>query len=151
MTASLKETDSKVQADAEVTAAARDAAMIVTAYRVYVLEVPKVHLLIGLDDVTAVADTLQQLVTEAQQSLDALQAAGVDTGAARRKLTDVLPRIESLRNNAQAQSNALIGLEAKGYPGNKSTLQSARNSLDTARSSVKSIRSDLKDEASLVH
>jgi hypothetical protein len=141
---SLKATDAKVQAASDVATASRDAAAIVTDHRIYVLEVPKVHLLIALDDVTTAADRLQQLVANTQQGLDALQAAGVDTASGRQKLAAAQSKIDALRSSAQAQSSAVIALDPKGYPGNKPTVQAARTSLNSARDVVKSIRSDLK-------
>jgi hypothetical protein len=147
---SLRSTNDKVQADTDVVSAARDAATIVTDHRVYVLEVPKVHLSIASDDVVAMADKLDLLSSSAQQGFDALQAAGTDTTAARQKIVGIQPKIDALRNSAQAQSNAVLALDATGYPGNKATLQDARNSLNAAKDTVKSIRAEVKSASALV-
>ena len=132
-----------IQADTTAKQARSDALTIVTGYRVYVLEGPKVHLVIAADTEGGVESELQSVMPAIQTAINdstAPPAQRADAQAAFNDCTSHLAQAVSATSNI---SSSVIGLEPSGYPGNKSTLTSARASAQTARQDLEECRHDL--------
>src|SRR5487761_1498384 len=113
-----------IQADTTAKQARSDALTIVTGYRVYVLEGPKVH--------PAIQTAIDKSTAPPDKRADA-QAA----------FNDITSHLAQAVNASSSIASSVIGLEPSGYPSNKSTLTSARGSAETARQDLEQCRHDL--------
>jgi len=126
----------RIDTDTTYAALVSDARSIVTAYRVYVLVVPQVHLAAAADTIvdvsaklTTIESHLQSVVSSRPNLPDLLADAEARTAAAR---TTALP-----------VPGEVLALTPSGYPGTQTTLHQARSSVATARDDLTTARRDL--------
>jgi len=137
----LRALDAKIQSDQTVAAVRADQATIVTGYRVYVLMVPKTHIVIAADRITSIAGQLTKL----QAKLEAVAnkaTPGSGTDAAKAALADMTKQIEKATDAVSGIASSVLPLTAGGYPGNRSVLLSARSDLVRARTALRAARGD---------
>jgi len=139
-TRGLTALDAKIQADTDVDTLKADVKSIVTDYRVYLLTVPKVHLVIGADTELAAAEKLDQVAVRLQAKIDAARAAGKDVSAAQGHLDAMKAKVAEVRSAASGVADAVLPLVPQEYPANKPTLEAGQASLKTGRAAVQSAR-----------
>lgn len=132
-----------IQADTTAKQARSDALTIVTGYRVYVLEGPKVHLVIAADTEGAAETKLQSVMPAIQTAIDKSTAPPDKRADAQAAFNDITSHLAQAVNASSSIASSVIGLEPSGYPSNKSTLTSARGSAETARQDLEQCRHDL--------
>jgi hypothetical protein len=132
--------DAKIQADTDPETLRADVKSIVTDYRVYLLTVPKVHLVICADTEIAVADRLDDVATRLQQRIDAAAAAGKDVATAQGHLDEMKAKVAGARAAASGVPDQVLPLVPQDYPDNKPTLDAARASLATGRAALRDAR-----------
>lgn len=128
-----------------------DVQSIVTAYRVYVLVDPKIHLTIAADREAMIAQlltTVDQTLTAKVNALPPTQPGVADAKAA---LADLGPKVADALSKAGQVPGNVASLSPSGYPANASvlksnltTVQQVRTELGQARADVERIRSDIK-------
>lgn len=133
-----------IQSDTSVTQAHSDAMLIVTDYRVYLLEAPKVHLVIVADTEDSLESTLEGWLPKVQTAINNSGASAAEKAAAQTALNDCTTSLAAAETASSGVSGEVIDLQPTGYPGNKPTLVSARGSVKTARTDLGDCRSDLK-------
>ena len=139
-TRGLTALDAKIQADTDLETLKADVKSIVTDYRVYLLTVPKTHLVIGADTELAAAAKLDQVAARLQTKIDAAAAAGKDVTAAQGHLDAMKAKVGEVRAAASGVPDSVLPLVPQDYPGNKPALEAAQTSLKTGRSSLQSAR-----------
>ena len=139
-TRGLTALDAKIQADTDLETLKADVKSIVTDYRVYLLTVPKTHLVIGADTELAAAAKLDQVAARLQTKIDAAAAAGKDVTAAQSHLDAMKAKVGEVRAAASGVPDSVLPLVPQDYPGNKPALEAAQTSLKTGRSSLQSAR-----------
>ncbi len=112
----------KIQNDTDAQTLTTDKQSIVKSYRVYALFMPKIRIIAHADRILEVANEMKAKTTS----------------------TDALSKIADAQTQAQNAINAVSPLTPDGYPGNKTTLDSARGMLRTALADLKTARQSMK-------
>jgi len=134
----------KIDADGDAATLRSDCHKIVTDYRIYVLVAPKVRLVIAADRVAAIAARFDQLAPKVQSRIDAAKARGQDVTALQSALDDAKAKVADARSKTAGLADQVLALDPGGYPGNRSTLQSARQAMFAARQELLAARNDLR-------
>jgi hypothetical protein len=135
--------DATIQSDTTLAQAHADCERIVTGFRVYVLEDPKIHEVIAADGVGQVNASLQTLIPELQSLINASTVPPADKAAAQHELNDLVSKIDASRTSISGVTGSVINLTPAGWPGNQVDLQSARQNIKTARTDLSGARADV--------
>lgn len=122
----LNNLKTEIQAETDPTALQTEKTSIIQSYRVYALFVPQVEIIAQADKIMDISDAMSGKTTD----------------------TTLLGKISDAKNQAQNAINSVLPLTPDGYPGNRSTLISARDMLKTARTELNSVYSTLKAKSS---
>jgi hypothetical protein len=142
-TQGLTALDQTIQADTTVSKAHADCELIVSDYRVYVLETPKIHEVIAADGVSGVNASLTTLIPELQALINNASVPATVKGEAQTLLDDVISKVNASRTSLSGVTHSVINLAPAGWPGNKVDLQSAHNDIITARADLTGARADV--------
>ena len=117
---------------------------IVTGYRIYVLETPKVHLTMAADREGSVTTSLQGIGTKLQAAVTAAQGKGQDVGNAPALLADFNTKVADAGSKASGASTQVLPLTPAQYNAGSAlpVLESARDALVQGRSDLIAARSD---------
>jgi hypothetical protein len=129
---SLNALETKINADTDLPTLRTDVQSIVSAYRIFALYMPQVNIMSNADRALAIVAELNQLETLLQSR-----------GGSATLLADMTAKVSDATTQAQNAINAVVPLVPSGYPGNKSTLESARTMLVTVRTDLKAALSDV--------
>ena len=141
-TSGLQALDTKIQGDTDATTLRTDLESIVTAYRIYVLVAPQVHLVVASDRVAALIDLGNSIASKIQAKIDAAKGNGKDVKAAQAALDDMKKQLADAAAAIGGVAASVIALTPSGYPGNRTTLLSARSSILSARAHLATARAD---------
>jgi hypothetical protein len=141
----LSALDQTIQADTSFAQAHADCERIVTGYRVYVLEDPKIHEVIAADGVSKVDGALQTLTPELQSLINNSTVSAADKAAAQRSLNDLIGKVSASETSISGVTSLVINLTPAGWPGNQVDLQSARKNITTARTDLDGARADVNN------
>jgi hypothetical protein len=133
-----------IDADTTVAKALADTGTIVTGYRVFLLEQPKVHLVIAADTETTVKSNLQSKLSSIQTAINDSSASDAQTAAAQTAFNDCTTQLAAAQSASSGIVSEVIYLLPSGYPGNQPTLVSARDQAQTARSDLGKCKTDLQ-------
>ena len=140
--ASLTDPRAKIQADTDLATLKTDIKSIVDSYRIFALFMPKVHIFVVAEVELNYADRLSELAIKLQTRIEEAKNSGQDVASLQTLLTEMQSKISEAKIQAQKVIDTVIGLTPDGYPGNKTTLESAREMLQTARQSLQQARND---------
>jgi hypothetical protein len=132
-----------IQTDTTVAQAHADCELIVTNYRVYLLEDPKIHEVIAADGVGKVDITFQTLIPELQTLINNSSVSATVKAQAQSDLNDVTSKVDASHTSISGVTASVINLVPSGYPGNKVDLQSAHQNIKTARADLAGARTDV--------
>jgi hypothetical protein len=135
--------DATIQSDTTLAQAHADCERIVTGFRVYVLEDPKIHEVIAADGVSRVNGSLQTLIPELQSLINASTVPPADRAAAQHELNDLTSKVNASQTSISGVTASVINLAPAGWPGNQVDLQSARQNIKTARTDLVGARADV--------
>lgn len=136
--------DARIQADTTLAAAHADCAQIVTGYRVYVLEEPTMHGVIGADAVTAADGSFRNLAGLLAADINAAALPPAVRQAAQEALGDLYARVSASEAAIGGASASLLPLTPAGYPTPDVTvLEAAQRSIHTARTDLDGARHDV--------
>jgi hypothetical protein len=138
----LQSLDTKIQGDTDGTTLHNDLRSIVTAYRIYVLVAPQVHLVVASDRVAAFVTLGNSIANKIQAKIDAAKAAGKDVKKAQDALDEMKKQLADAASAVAGVAAKVIALTPSGYPANRSTLLDARSSILTARAHLVTARTD---------
>jgi hypothetical protein len=138
----LQSLDTKIQGDTDGTTLHNDLQSIVTAYRIYVLVAPQVHLVVASDRVAAFVTLGNSIANKIQAKIDAAKAAGKDVKKAQDALDEMKKQLADAASAVAGVAAKVIALTPSGYPANRSTLLDARSSILTARAHLVTARTD---------
>lgn len=128
--------DRTIQSDTTYQQAVADCKTIVTGYRVYVLEDPKIHEVIAADGVTKVNETFATLIPELQSLIDNSSVSATVRAQAQADLNDLTSKVNASRTSISGVSASVINLTPAGWPGNEVDLKSAAQNIKTARADL---------------
>jgi 3D (Asp-Asp-Asp) domain-containing protein len=132
-----------IQGDTTVAQARADAQTIVTGYRVYLLEEPKVHLVIAADTEGAVESRISSVLPALQTAINDSTASAANKAKAQTAFNDCSSQLAAAQSASSGIASEVIDLLPSGYPGNQPTLVSARQSAKTARQDLGTCRTDI--------
>jgi hypothetical protein len=142
---SLTELRTKIETETDETVIRTDAKSIVNSYRIYALFMPKIMTLTAAEGMLNLSDRMisfqQQLLTLVSEKA----GTGEDVSALEQLLTDAQESITEAQEQAQSAIDAVSPLEPNGYPGNKTVIQTARQSLRNGRLSLVSAKDSLRE------
>ena len=121
-----------------------DTETIVTGYRVFLLEQPKVHLVIAADTESTIEANLQSKLPTIQTAINNSNASAAKKAAAQTAFNDCTTQLAAAQSASSGIDSDVINLLPSGYPGNQPTLVTARNSVQTARSDLEKCKTDIE-------
>jgi hypothetical protein len=142
-TSGLEALNAEIQAETVPAEALESYKQIFTHFRIYWLETPKTHVVVGCDRVTGGAAKLTALEAKIQARADEAKAAGKDVSDAQAALDTMLSEIASATGAANQADDAVIVLKAD--KGDRSVLDANKAALDGARQQLRAAMADLKD------
>jgi hypothetical protein len=133
---SLKSLEAKIQADTDLATLRADIKSIVDSYRIFLLFIPKIHLLAASDRMINIADELSSLSVKLQSKIQSAKAAGKDVTSLEELLDDITSKLADAKSLASNVQLTIIPLSPDGYPGNRSTLLAGRDMLRTGHNDL---------------
>ncbi|MDE2590691.1 MAG: hypothetical protein KGL95_13615 [Patescibacteria group bacterium] len=134
----------KIDADTDLTTLRTDVQSIIKSYRVYALFLPQVNILAAADRALYVVDMFNALYTKLSQRIQQAQAAGNNVTTLTATLADMQTNITNAQTTAQQIITTVTPLTPDGYPGNRTTLQSARSMFKQVYTYFVAARKDAK-------
>lgn len=134
----------KIDADTDLQTARSDAKTIVTSYRIYMVLVPKIRLLITIDNLSALDTTLQGLTPKLQDLINNLKSQGKDVTSLQSSLDDINSRLTSISNTLSADKSKVEAVSVSDYATAHSSFVAVRQDLaQNIRASFAQIRHDI--------
>ncbi len=137
--------DQTIQGDTTWAQAHAGCMLIVTDYRVYVLENPKIHEVIAADGIIKVDGTFETLIPELQALINNSSVSATVKAQAQADLNDLTGKVNASHTSISGVSASVINLDPTGWPGNQVELKSAAQNIKTARTDLTGARSDVND------
>jgi hypothetical protein len=132
----------KIDADTDIATLRTDVQSIIQSYRIFALYLPQVNIMSNADRILALVDEMNAISTKLQTRIDAVKTAGKDTMSMQTLMTDRASKLTDAATQANNAIAAVVPLTPAGYPGNRTTLTSARNMLQTARQDLVAAEKD---------
>lgn len=132
----------KLDADTTLSAGRTDVQSIVTEYRVYLLMLPKVHLVAATDHLSNALNNLSLLSGNLQTAITAQKDKGKDVTAMQTSLTDMQAKTSAAGSILSGLADKLLALTPSDYNTNHTVLMQYRASLGTAQADLKAARAD---------
>jgi hypothetical protein len=139
----LEALNAQIQAETVPAEAVESYKQIFTHFRIYWLETPKTHVVLGCDRVVGGAAKLTALEAKIQARVDEAKAAGKDVGDAQVALDTMVSEIASATAAANQADDAVIVLKAD--KGDRAVLDANKAALTAARQKLRAAMADLKD------
>ncbi|HEX8932178.1 MAG TPA: hypothetical protein VF810_03430 [Patescibacteria group bacterium] len=140
----LNTLQTKISADTDIATLRADVKSIVDAYRVYALFMPQLNIIAAGDRILTIADDMTTHASTLEAKINAQQAKGQNVADLLTLLSDMKAKIADAKTQAQAAIDAVTPLTPAGFPGNKATLQGARQMLTTAIHDLNTARQDAR-------
>ena len=137
----------KIAADTDRPTLVADCKSIVEHYRVYLLMIPKAHLMIASDAASAIGQKLTDLATRLQADIDRAKSAGKDTADAQRDLDNLKAAISAGTGAAgpvDGLLNFTLPLNPSEYPADQQNVKTARTDMGTAHTNFVQAGKDAK-------
>ncbi len=141
--AGLTALDKTIQGETSYHQAWTDCQTIVTGYRVYVLEDPKIHEVIAADGVTKVGTTFATLIPELQSLINNSAVSATAKAQAQTDLSDLTSKVDASHTSISGVAASVIDLSPAGWPGNQVELKSAQQNIKTAHSDLDGAAADV--------
>ncbi len=139
----LEALNAEIQAESVPAEAAAALKQIFTHFRIYWLETPKTHVVLGCDRITGGGAKLTELAAKIQARADEAKAGGKDVAAAQAALDTMVSEIASATAAANHADDTAIALEAD--KGDRAVLDANNAALTSARQKLRAAMADLKD------
>jgi hypothetical protein len=139
-----------IQGDTTYAKVFADCGLIVTDYRVYVMEDPKIHEVIAADGIGKVDSAFTTLIPELQNLINASTASAGDKTAAQNDLNNLTSKVNGSHAAIAGVTASVINLVPSGWPGNQADLKSARHNIATASTDLSGARTDVSNILTLL-
>ncbi len=137
----------KIAADTDRATLVTDCKNIVEHYRVYLLMIPKAHLMIASDAASVIGQKLTDLATKLQADIDRAKSAGKDTADAQRDLANLKAAISAGTGAAgpvDGLLNFALPLNPSEYPADQQNVKTARTDMGTTHTNFVQAGKDAK-------
>ncbi len=132
----LTDLKTKIQADTDIDTLRSDLKSIISSYRIYALFIPKIHILTASEGLLSVTERLTNAYTALKGRVDSAKVAGDDTASMETALSLMQTKIAEATTQINTAITTVSSLSPEGYPGNTSSLKSARESLRSGRKAL---------------
>lgn len=136
----LETLQTEIEADTTIEDLRTDVKAIKDSHRVYALYIPKMHIVINADRSLETAGKLTTLAGKLETSIDTARASGKDVSALDSALKEMKTSITEAEKQAKTAQDAVLGLKAADFPGNKTSLQAGRTAVRAAHQALKTAR-----------
>lgn len=133
---SLNQLKTKIDADTSIQTLRTDIQSIYTEFRVYVLIVPKVHLMRVADRLSDAINKLSAYADALQTKIDVAKTQGHDVTSLTATLTDMRSQIAKAKTDLAAVESKIMSVTPDQYNSDKTVVTSARDSLNAARTAL---------------
>ncbi len=134
----------KIDTDTDAETLKTDKQAIVNQYRIFLLFIPKTHILAAVDALQTGLNTLNSLVPKLQARIQTAQSAGLDVTQLNVKLQDMQNKLADAKTQLQNAQTIVTPLTPDGFPGNKPQLLTARKDIQVAYTDLIAARNDAK-------
>ena len=137
----------KIAADTDRPTLVADCKSIVEHYRVYLLMIPKAHLMIASDAASAIGQKLTDLATRLQADIDRAKSAGKDTADAQRDLDNMKAAIGAGTGASAPVDGTLnftLPLNPSEYAADQQNVKTARTDMGTTHTDFVQAGKDAK-------
>lgn len=142
--------DETIQGDTTHAKLVADCGLIVTDYRVYVMEDPKIHEVIAADGIAKVDSAFETIIPELQGVINASTVSATVKAQAQSDLNDLTSKVNASHTSISGVSASVINLVPSGWPGNQVDLKSARENITTASTDLSGARTDINNILTLL-
>jgi hypothetical protein len=142
--------DKTIQSDSTYAKVLADCGLIVTDYRVYVMEDPKIHEVIAADGVSEVDSTFETIIPELQNVINVSTVSATDKAQAQSDLNNLTSKVNASRTSISGVTASVINLVPSGWPGNQADLKSARQNITAAWTDLSGARADVNNILTLL-
>lgn len=141
---SLTTLRAKIVADTDIETLKVDTQSVVTAYRIYAVFIPQIHMLAASDAMLESVEKMTDLAAKLESRITTAKAAGNTTTALETALASMKTKIVNATEHATAVVTTVSALTPEGYPGNKTQLEVARKELREGRESLRGARENAR-------
>jgi hypothetical protein len=124
--------DATIQGDTTYTKVFADCGLIVTDYRVYVMEDPKIHEVIAADGIGKVDSAFATVILELQNLITTSTMSASVKAEAQADLNALTSKVTASQTSVSGVSASVINLVPSGWPGNQADLKTARQNIKNA-------------------
>jgi hypothetical protein len=135
--------DRTIQGDSGSAQAYADCESIVTNYRVYVMEDPKVHEVIAADAVTKVNGMVAPVVPELRALITVSPVSSAVKAEAQSDLSDLTAKVDASVKAVSGVTSSVINLIPSGWPGDETPLTNAAHNIAAAATDLAAARVDI--------
>jgi hypothetical protein len=146
----LTNLDATIQGDTTYAKVFADCGLIVTDYRVYVMEDPKIHEVIAADGVSKVDSAFETVIPELQSLINTSTASASVKAQAQTDLNALTGKVTASHTSISGVSASVINLVPSGWPGNQADLKSARQNIATASTDLQGAWADVNSILTLL-
>lgn len=134
----------KTKIDGEITvdAVRADANSVVTTYRVYMVEMPKIQLLITIDNLQTLNTNLQGLTPKLDSLIATLQSQGKDVSTLTPIVADIKTQLQSISTQLATDKSTVMAVTPTST-NSQATFTSVRKDLAGVRSMFAKVRADV--------
>lgn len=119
----------KINSDTDLTTLKADVKSIVDGYYIYAFFRVKISLLVAADRLSVASANMDIIYNKLQTRVAELKSKGESVATLESNLTAMRKKIDSANLQYQSAKEALNGLDAQGYPKNRTSLVSARSKI----------------------
>lgn len=134
----------KLDSDTDVATARIDFQNIFAQHYVYAFYIPRINRIIAADDQSDAVAILIGLTPKFQSYITQVQSQGKSVTLLQSTLVDFQAKTADALSKSDQVITTLTPVTSAGYPGNKTTLQTAASQLLTSRNDLTSARTDAK-------
>ena len=141
----LSALNTTIQGDTTYAKVFADCGLIVTDYRVYVMEDPKIHEVIAADGISKVDSAFTPLIPELQNLINVSTASAGNKAQAQSDLSHLTSKVNASHAAIAGVTASVINLVPSGWPGNQADLKNARQNITTASTDLSGARTDVNN------
>lgn len=133
----------KIDADTDIAVLRTDVKSITASYRIFMLIIPRGHIIAAADRMSTIADEMTALGAKIQARITAAQTAGKDVTALNALLADFTAKLADAKTQSQAAIAKVVPLNPDN--GDTAVMQANNAALKAARADIKAGTQDFKN------
>ncbi len=153
---SLNALKTKITEETDITALKSDAQLITKSYRIFALIISQSHIMIAVDRIISIADTMTSVSMKLQTAINEVQATGKDATESQTTLVDMMVKIADAKVKAQEAQDIISVLvpdtgDQEKFKENKDILKQAHSKIKEAHADLVVARHDMRNILQALH